>query len=428
MLASKSGTPKGLTMFKKTCKYCGKTFETKRYPSVFCSQSCYFKYKRAAANEKRLEQIIAYDKSLGAFLKDGYIYFRKKCVYCGNSFISTKSTGKYCCIRCHDADGASRRRKNRKPIESSALKGVSLKIVKTCEMCRKRFVARKAITKFCSSECARKFRRKYYKSPDPSNKVPENPISSKELMRIAEAAEYLSVSRTTLYRALWNGLFEVTEVQGVYLIRKASIDEYVEKNASIILKRADESVSLEPEATYANPIVANPNEYITLTEALQLYGESVPSIQFLLRHSGLQYERFRNVRFYKKSDVESFVKKRIKSSHPEILEWYTVEEIMNIFGLERKSVYNLTFVNKIPKKKEHRTTYYSKKHIDKIFLMRIGLDENFYPAQVASEKSGLELRRLYKVVKRLGIPTRSFGGRLWISKKPFDELVKSNSL
>lgn len=247
-------------------------------------------------------------------------------------------------------------------------------------------------------------------------------------MRIAEAAEYLSVSRTTVYRALWNGLFEASEVQGVYLIRKTSIDAYVEKNASVISKRTGESVSRDPvQATYANPIAANPNEYITLTEALQLYGDSVPSIQFLLRNSGLQFERFRNIRFYRKSDVEAFVKKRIKSSHPEISEWYTVEDIMNTFGLERKSVYNLTFTNKIPKKKVYRTTYYSKTHIDRIFLSRIGLEENFYSAQAASEMSGLELRRLYKVVKRLGIPTRSLGGRLWISKTQFDELVKNNS-
>ena len=73
-------------MFIMTCKYCGNKFETKRYPTVFCSQSCYFKYKRAKANENRLKLIEAYDKSLGAFLKDGHIYFKKKCAHCGNEF------------------------------------------------------------------------------------------------------------------------------------------------------------------------------------------------------------------------------------------------------------------------------------------------------------------------------------------------------
>ena len=81
-------------MFQKTCKQCGTVFKTTRYPTVFCSQSCYFKFKRAEANKKRLEQIQTYDKSLGAFLKDGYIYFHKTCANCGREYITRFINGK----------------------------------------------------------------------------------------------------------------------------------------------------------------------------------------------------------------------------------------------------------------------------------------------------------------------------------------------
>ena len=65
---SYSDTLKNKTMFQKTCKQCGIVFQivfkTTSYPTVLCSQSCYFKFKRAEANKKHHEQIQSYDKSL----------------------------------------------------------------------------------------------------------------------------------------------------------------------------------------------------------------------------------------------------------------------------------------------------------------------------------------------------------------------------
>ena len=86
-------------------------------------------------------------------------------------------------------------------------------------------------------------------------------------MRISEAAEYLSISRTTLYRALWDGAFEVSEVHGVYLIRKSSIDEYLASNSTIFKRQAEKDGLDNPEVKiYANPIATTPSEYITLVK------------------------------------------------------------------------------------------------------------------------------------------------------------------
>lgn len=254
-------------MFIKTCKYCGNKFETKRYPTVFCSQSCYFKYKRAKANENRLKLIEAYDKSLGAFLKDGYIYFKKKCAHCGNEFYANKSTGKYCCQKCHDEASWERSSKRRKAPSPSLMKGVALKMMKTCEMCGKSFVSQKITTRFCSSACARKFRNTSGYGQTEKIQKQKTPLEPKDLMRISEAAEYLSISRTTLYRALWDGAFEVSEVHGVYLIRKSSIDEYLASNSTIFKRHAEKDGLDNPEVKiYANPIATTPSEYITLVK------------------------------------------------------------------------------------------------------------------------------------------------------------------
>ena len=127
-------------------------------------------------------------------------------------------------------------------------------------------------------------------------------------------------------------------------------------------------------------------------------------------------------------DVDAFVRKRVRQNHPEIKEWYTVEEIMRAYDMERRSVYNFVFSYKIPKKKVYRTAYYSKKHVDEIFRDRCDLDVNYVQAQDAADMAGLELGRLYKLVKRLDIPSRNVCGRLWIARKELEDFIKLNKV
>lgn len=360
---------------------------------------------------------------MGAFLKDGYIYFHKTCANCGREYITRFINGKYCCTKCHDAGTNLSRHPRRNKTLPSVLRGVYMKFTRECKMCGKRFVAQKVNTRFCSSDCARRYRMTFHVKTSVDS-IPE-PKKPKDLMRIADVAEYMSMSRTSVYRAMWKGAFEVTEVGGVVLIKKSSVDAYISKNSES-RKRI-----MEPESAQeisVNPVISNSLDYITISESLKLYGNELPSLPFLLRKSNLPFERFRNIRFYKRKDVDAFVRKRVRQNHPEIKEWYTVEEIMRAYDMERRSVYNFVFSYKIPKKKVYRTAYYSKKHVDEIFRDRCDLDVNYVPAQDAADMAGLELGRLYKVVKRLDIPSRNVCGRLWIARKELEDSIKLNKV
>lgn len=41
--------------FEKKCECCGKKFETKRYPTKYCSQACYRKMQRTAVNKRKID-------------------------------------------------------------------------------------------------------------------------------------------------------------------------------------------------------------------------------------------------------------------------------------------------------------------------------------------------------------------------------------
>lgn len=84
----------------------------------------------------------------------------------------------------------------------------------------------------------------------------------------------MSMSRTSVYRAMWKGAFEVTEVGGVVLIKKSSVDAYNSKNSES-RKRI-----MEPESAQeisVNPVISNSLDYITISESLKLYGNELPS-------------------------------------------------------------------------------------------------------------------------------------------------------
>ena len=55
-----------------------------------------------------------------------------------------------------------------------------------------------------------------------------------------------------------------------------------------------------------------------------------------LRRSNLPFERFRNARLYIREDVDSLRRKRERGRHPQIEEWYTVDEIMIEYEITRK--------------------------------------------------------------------------------------------
>jgi hypothetical protein len=204
---------------------------------------------------------------------------------------------------------------------------------------------------------------------------------------------------------------------GEFLISKESIKKMFDEGVSYRQPRKSTKELPEFQGT---PVYQHSNEYITITEASELYGVPLSVMQHWLRKSDLEFERFRNIRFYNREAVDKLVKKRQKAAHPEITEWYTVDEICLEFAMTRKQVYNFTGTHKsLPKRKDSGITYYSKKHVDGILKPKVDPDD-YYTAAEVSEKYGIELRRLYKIAKRIGFSSYTSSGKIWYKKDDVD--------
>lgn len=242
--------------------------------------------------------------------------------------------------------------------------------------------------------------------------------ADKEVLTACAAAEYLGVSRKSIYRWAAQGFLKPVTLPGEFLISKESIKKMFEDGVSFRQARKSAEPAL-PEFQ-GTLVYQHNNEFITITEASELYEVPLNVMQHWLRRSDLEFERFRNIRFYKREEVDALVKKRKRNSHPEITAWYSVDEIMTEFGLTRKQVYNFTGTHKsLPKKKENGITYYSKRHVDNLLRPKVDMHDYYSPAEVV-DKYGIDLRRLYKVAKRVGFDSYTSSGKIWYKKADVD--------
>lgn len=418
--------------FVKKCQWCGKEFTTKRYPTQFCGSTCYNKHKRAEKNKRKLELIKQYDSHINVVIEDGKLRYIKQCDHCGMEFKSPRPDGRFCCIKCHDAHDRKKKLEYKEVLRSEErhkiLKGKFLPLKKYCAHCGKEFTAYKQTTMFCSSACAKKYRI-HQTMKDRATKVTaeslhleaqriEKSFVAKDVMRISDVCKYLSLSRTTIYRYIEQGIITPLVLPGMLLFRKDSLDQLFKDGV-----RFREVMSRIPKAspvTDCSQPYLHSEEYISISEAAKAYDIPLNIAQNYLRRSELPYEKFHNVRLYKRDDVDRLLRKRERDKHPEIGEWYTVEDIMVEYEMTRKQVYNLMGVNpKLPRKKEGLKTYYSKMHVDSLLKPSEDLSL-YYTAAKVVEKYHIELRRLYKVAKRIGFRSYFRSGRIWYFKDDVD--------
>ncbi len=279
------------------------------------------------------------------------------------------------------------------------LKGKFLPLKKFCVNCRNEFTAYKQTTMFCSSACAKKYRIRQ-KLEEWATKVTteslhldaqriENTFVAKDVTRISDVCKYLSLSRTTLYRYILQGIIKLLVLPDMLLFRKDSLDQLFKDGV-----RFREVMSRIPKAspfTEGSQPFLHSDEYISISEAAKVYRIPLNVAQNCLRRSELPYEKFRNVRLYKRDDVDRLLRKRERDKHPEIGKWYTIEDIMVEYEMTRKQVCNFIGVNpKLPRKKDGLKTYYSKKHVDTLLKPSEDLSL-YYAAYEVTEKYHMNL-------------------------------------
>lgn len=397
--------------FKKVCKVCGRTFHSAKYSSRFCSENCYVKAKNWAKETRYLLDKEGDNRTLNQIL------YHKECLYCGTPFTAKNTRAVYCSPRC----GKLHRKAKSDAVkvasgsENSGFKLVvspsaprEFYIPKVCVCCGKEFIAQRVTTMFCSNACARKYRAKQ-KLEEKHKRITAETVRQNiairdmnspdsEYIMAADAARFLGLSKRTMIRYIQQGIVKAKKLPKMTLIEKKHLREILESDVSYRIRT---KVKIDIPKDDSTPIFGG--EYMTITEAAATYDIPLNVMQHYLRRSDLQFVKYRNTRFYKKKDVDILIKKRIKDRHPEIKEWYTVEDILSTFSITFHYLTSFLHRVSIPKRKDGGKTYYSKEHIDNEFNYLLEIDK-YYTTEELAVKYGAGKRKISKFVQRHNLP------------------------
>ena len=285
-----------------------------------------------------------------------------------------------------------------------------MEYTKICKTCLNEFIAHKATTNYCSASCARKAykqRMREERAQTVSDETEDQRRSARtarfkslRVMKPSQAAEYIGVPRTTMFRYLRDGVVPCARPAGEALIRKSDLDLLFEVR-SVVVKSC-------------NATRLSFDDFMTVTEVAGAASVCRHTAEKMLH--GLRHTVFGGVIYYRREEVETMLRRREKERHPEIDAWYTKSEIMSEYGMTESAVYSMASEHGIPRKRCGNATYYSKEHVDAI---RGGLDklqEEYNSREEAMAKYHFTYDQLKGMVRRHGIRTMLVGHRSWVNK------------
>ena len=268
----------------------------------------------------------------------------------------------------------------------------SIRITKICQWCGVEFVAQKVSTKYCSHRCAnlaykqavRDKRVKQAEAETLSIKL-EKPIENvkdKEYLSFAQAGKLLGLSRQAVYNMVKAGNLKASKISSrLSFIRRVDIDAMLENRPY---------KTLHPKDTV--PIT----DFYTTAEIKEKFGVKESWIYEIAKEHNIPRTFNRGRTYWSKRHIDSYFAK--KAPDASITEWYSVAELQEKFGMTLSAIYTFVYKNVIPKRKEGKMVYYSKKHFDIAKGLSVPEESKYYTIPEAMEKFNLTRDQLYHYV------------------------------
>ena len=268
----------------------------------------------------------------------------------------------------------------------------SIRITKICQWCGVEFEAQKVSTKYCSHRCAnlaykqavRDKRVKQAEAETLSVKL-EKPIENvkdKEYLSFSQAGKLLGVSRQAVYNMVKAGNLKASKISSrLSFIKRVDIEAMLESKPY---------KTLHPKDTI--PIT----DFYTTAEIKEKYNIQESWLYKIAKEHNIPRTFNRGKTYWSKKHIDSYFAK--KAPDTSITEWYSVAELQEKFGMTLSAIYTFVYKNVIPKRKEGKMVYYSKKHFDIAKGLSVPEEPKYYTIPEAMEKFNLTRDQLYHYV------------------------------
>ena len=294
----------------------------------------------------------------------------------------------------------------------------SFRITKICQWCGVEFESQKVSTKYCSHRCAnlaykqavRDKRVKQAEAETLSIKL-EKPIENvkdKEYLSFAQAGKLLGLSRQAVYNMVKSGNLKASKISSrLSFIRRADIDAMLENKPY---------KTLHPKEKI--PIT----DFYTTAEVKDKYNIQESWLYKIAKEHNIPRTFNRGKTYWSKKHIDSYFAK--KAPDASITDWYSVAELQEKFGMTLSAIYTFVYKNVIPKRKEGKMVYYSKKHFDIAKGLATPEEPQYYTIPEAMEKYNLTRDQLYHYVKYHNITRIKVGKYTKILRSELDKFFE----
>ena len=292
------------------------------------------------------------------------------------------------------------------------------RVLRTCEFCGKEFYAQKVTTRFCSRRCnelAYKQRRRQRQITEAEARVLQKPIEevgNKEFLSLQDTSVLFGITKRSVYNLIYNGVLQAFRLSSrMTLIRRADIERIFESH--VYTKK------VKPER---KPIT----EFYTTTEIKEKFGVSESWVFKIGKEKNIPKILHHGKTYWSKQHVEKHFSKHIENNA--IVEWYSVQDMMEKFNMTTSAVY--CFVSKfgIPKKKVKSSVFYSKQHVDAAKGINKPPKEEFYTMKEAVEHFGMTEDQIYKYAKKAKVSKHMEGRIVLMNKQELDAALAPPSI
>ncbi len=291
----------------------------------------------------------------------------------------------------------------------------NIDIQKKCEWCGKLFIAHKTSTRCCSHRCANLAYKERTRQKRVSEfqtmvnqQIEKEDCIDKDFFTPSEAAKYIGISRATFYRYLETNLIKSVQLKRKTIIRKRDIEALFD-NASPYKKhlpRSKQSIT----------------DFYTTAEIKEKFGVKESWIYEIAKEHNIPRTFNRGRTYWSKKHIDSYFAKKAPDAN--ITEWYSVAELQEKFSMTLSAIYTFVYKNVIPKRKEGKMVYYSKKHFDIAKGIATPEEPQYYTIPEAMEKYNLTRDQLYHYVKYHNITRIKVGKYTKIIRSELDKFFE----
>ena len=292
------------------------------------------------------------------------------------------------------------------------------KVLRTCEFCGKEFYAQKVSTRYCSKRCnelAYKQRRRQRQITEAEARVLQKPmeeVGNKEFRSLQDASVLFGITKRSVYNLIYNGILQAFKLSSrMTFVRRSDIEQIFEHH--VYTKK------VKPER---KPIT----EFYTTKEIQEKFGVSEAWVFKLAKEKKIPKVLHHGKTYWSKQHVDKHFAKHIENNS--IVEWYSVQDMMEKFNMTTSAVYCFVSKFNIPKKKIKTSVYYSKQHVDAAKGINEPPKEEFYTMKEAVQHFGMTEDQIYKYAKKAKVSKHMEGRIVLMNKRELDAALAPPSI